>query len=212
MNEKFYALPIEKQQAIINAGYRVFSKNSYKKSPMSEIADAAGISKSLLFHYFYNKKELYLFLLENCVQVTLDYLQKYHCYEQTDLFEMMQHGLQAKVRLMKEYPDMGAFVLKAYYEKDEEVFQDIQAYITKYGSYQSNSKLLKLDPEQFVPGLDLEMMYQDMYWAGEGYLWEILQCGDVDVEQMEQEFAKLIAFWKSIYLRREESYGRNQNN
>lgn len=52
MNEKFFSLPIEKQEAIINAGYRVFSENSYKKSPMSEIADAAGISKSLLFYYF----------------------------------------------------------------------------------------------------------------------------------------------------------------
>lgn len=41
MNEKFFSLPIEKQEAIINAGYRVFSENSYKKSPMSEIADAA---------------------------------------------------------------------------------------------------------------------------------------------------------------------------
>ena len=57
MNEKFFSLPTEKQQAIINAGYRVFSQNSYKKSPMSEIAAAAGISKSLLFHYFKNKKE-----------------------------------------------------------------------------------------------------------------------------------------------------------
>lgn len=56
MNEKFYSLPEEKQQAIINAGYRVFSQNTYKNSPMSEIADAAGISKSLLFHYFHNKK------------------------------------------------------------------------------------------------------------------------------------------------------------
>ena len=44
MNEKFFALPKEKQQAIINAGYRVFSRNSYKKSPTQEIADAAGIS------------------------------------------------------------------------------------------------------------------------------------------------------------------------
>lgn len=64
MNEKFFSLPIEKQETIINAGFRVFSRNSYKKSPMSEIADAAGISKSLLFHYFHNKKELYLFLWE----------------------------------------------------------------------------------------------------------------------------------------------------
>ena len=52
MNEKFFSLPEKKQQAIINAGYRVFSSNSYNKSPMQEIADAAGISKSLLFHYF----------------------------------------------------------------------------------------------------------------------------------------------------------------
>lgn len=36
MNEKFYSLPKEKQQAIINAGYRVFSQNSYKKSPMQQ--------------------------------------------------------------------------------------------------------------------------------------------------------------------------------
>lgn len=71
MNEKFFSLPKEKQQAMIHAGYRVFSQNTYKKSPMSEIADAAGISKSLLFHYFTNKKELYLFLLENCAEITV---------------------------------------------------------------------------------------------------------------------------------------------
>ncbi|MBD5464391.1 MAG: helix-turn-helix transcriptional regulator, partial [Lachnospiraceae bacterium] len=28
---------------------------------MNEIADCAGISKSPLFHYFHNKRELYLF-------------------------------------------------------------------------------------------------------------------------------------------------------
>ena len=43
MNDKFYSLSKEKQQAIINAVYRVFSQNSYKKSPMQEVTDAAGI-------------------------------------------------------------------------------------------------------------------------------------------------------------------------
>ena len=77
MNERFFTLPLEKQQAIINAGYRVFSQNSYKNSPMSEIADAAGISKSLLFHYFRNKKELYLFLWDKCAETTIEYLTRY---------------------------------------------------------------------------------------------------------------------------------------
>lgn len=71
MNEKFYTLPEEKQRRIINAGFHVFSQNSYRKSPMSEIADAAGISKSLLFHYFLNKNELYLFLWEEGAKVTI---------------------------------------------------------------------------------------------------------------------------------------------
>ena len=37
---------------------------------MSEIAEAAGISKSLLFHYFHNKKELYMFLWDKCADTT----------------------------------------------------------------------------------------------------------------------------------------------
>ncbi len=31
MNNKFFKLPLEKQQRIINAAYKVFSQSSYKK-------------------------------------------------------------------------------------------------------------------------------------------------------------------------------------
>ena len=95
MNPKFFSLPKEKQQAILNAGYRVFSQNSYKNSPMSEIAAEAGISKSLLFHYFHNKKEFFLYLWDHCAETTIDYLTRYGCYEQTDLFESMERGMRA---------------------------------------------------------------------------------------------------------------------
>ena len=108
MNEKFYSLPEKKQQKIINAGFRVFSQNSYKKSPMNEIAGCAGISKSLLFHYFHNKKELYLFLWDRACRITMEYLNEYGCYEPNDLFEMMERGMRAKIYMMKKYPDMTA--------------------------------------------------------------------------------------------------------
>lgn len=203
MNEKFFALPKEKQQAIINAGYKVFSKNSYKKSPVSEIADAAGISKSLLFHYFRNKLELYIFLWDKCAEITLEYLTEFNCYEQKDLFESMYRGMQAKLRLMKEYPDMGSFVLKAFYEKEPEVCSAVQESYKKYFNLKANRTMINLDPEQFIPGLDIKMMYKDMYWACEGYLWETTQRGEFDVEKLEKDFIQIIEFWKSIYLRKE---------
>lgn len=203
MNPKFFALPEEKQCAIINAGYRVFSQNSYKKSPVSEIADAAGISKALLFHYFHNKKELYLFLVNNCVQVTEECIQRFQCFDQPDLFEMMRQGLRAKVYLMRRYPNMTSFILKAYYEKDSAVCPELQKIIEQYKSDRTFKAKLRLDPKQFIPGLDLEMMYLDMFWAGEGYIWEKVQWSDVSAEEMERDFERLIDFWKGVYLRKE---------
>lgn len=203
MNERFFSLPEEKQQAIINAGYRVFSQNSYKNSPMSEIADAAGISKSLLFHYFRNKKELYMFLWDKCAGITIEYLTKYGCYGQDGLFESMERGMRAKLEIIGIYPDMANFTIKAFYEKDPEICAAVHESYHRYFSLKAERTRLNLDPEQFVPGLDIQMMYREMYWAAEGYLWEMVQRGEVDIGRMERDFTALMNFWKSVYLRKE---------
>ena len=79
MNERFYQLPEDRRNSIINAGFRVFSQYSYKNSPMSEIAAEAGISKSLLFYYFRNKKELYLFLCRYSAELTEQEMIRQKC-------------------------------------------------------------------------------------------------------------------------------------
>ena len=48
------------------------------------------------------------------------------------------------------------------------------------------------------------MMWQDMYWASEGYLWEKFQKGTLDADEVERDFVRMINFWKQIYLRKEE--------
>ena len=204
MNSRFFSLPEEKQQIILNAGFHVFSRNTYKKSPMSEIADAAGISKALLFHYFHNKKELYLFLWVTCARITVEEMERSGCYEQKDLFNSMNYGMQAKMRITRQYPDMAFFAVKAFYEKDPEVSSDIQKSMAKYLSIHATRKLQELDPEEFIPGIDLNMMYKEMYWAYEGYLWEYLQRGNLNFDEMERGFQNLLDFWKSVYLRKTE--------
>ena len=88
-------------------------------------------------------------------------------------------------------------------EKDSEIREDIQNSMAGHLAYRATAKLLNVDPEQFIPGIDLQMMYKEMYWASEGYLWEKLQCGEINIDEMEQDFMKLIEFWKAIYLRKE---------
>ena len=62
-----------------------------------------------------------------------------------------------------------------------------------------------MDPKDLLPGLDLEMMYRQMFLASEGYLWEMMQQGRVDWEKVRQDFARLLEFWKSTYYRKEKT-------
>ena len=175
MNEKFYALSEEKQNRIINAGFKVFSENSYRKSPVGEIAAEAGISKSLLFFYFRNKKELYLFLLKTSEEITKKKLLESGSYLGSDIFDIMYRGLLAKAEMMKEYPDMSRFAIKAYYEKDPEVVKEVQEVVAPYTKVETNTILPPLDLSLFKDGLDIDKMVED--------------------------YKKIIEFWKTLYLK-----------
>lgn len=205
MNEKFFNLPHEKQQRIINAGYRVFSQNAYKKSPVGEIALEAGISKSLLFHYFRNKKELYLFLWDEAGRLTLEALREEGCYEPTDLFEMMELGFKAKMKLMRRYPDLTGYVMKAFYEKEPEIATVIQERYAVLSRQSVEPALKKLRYDNFRKDLNFAMIIKDMYWATEGYLWGELRKGALDPNKVEKDFRELLDFWKQVYTVQKEA-------
>ena len=113
----------------------------------------------------------------------------------------MLRGLTAKINMMKKYPDITRFSLRAYYETDPEVADGIKELIGKTASFEANSSRMKIDPSQFKNGLDLEMMYNDMYFASEGYLWENTRSGISDGDKAEEDFRKMINFWKTLYLK-----------
>lgn len=98
MNEKFFSLSQEKKDRIVRCAYEVFSQNSYKEASMSKIVDAGGISKSLLFHYFLNKKELYLYLWEKAEKLFSEINRQY--YRETSVFfEAIRQRFLAGVRI-----------------------------------------------------------------------------------------------------------------
>ncbi len=49
----------QRRRLLIEAGSAVFAEHAFEEISMRQIADAAGISKSLLYHYFPSKSELF---------------------------------------------------------------------------------------------------------------------------------------------------------
>lgn len=201
MNDKFFQLPSEKQQRIINAAYKVFSQNSYKKAPMSEIADESGISKALLFHYFMNKHELYMFLWNRSIEQIHKASSKYCVVDTTDFFEILHRSLLAKCSVVRSYPYLYQFAANAYYEQDPKIKSSIQANFHHVSKNSEDILWETADMSKFRQDIDIRFMYQEILWTSDGYLRQMILSGKLKADQMEKDFERMIEQWKKVYLK-----------
>lgn len=200
MNDKFFQLPFEKQRRIINAAYKVISQNSYKKAPMSEIADEGGISKALLFHYFINKCELYMFLWNNSIEQIQKASSEYHVTEATEFFEMMYRSLLAKCSVIRFYPYLYQFAVNAYYEQEPQIKRNIQENYYLVSKNSENILWNTINVSELRQDIDVKLMYQEIIWTSDGYLRQMIFSGQLDADQMEKDFERMIEQWKKVYL------------
>lgn len=77
MNEKFFNLPQERQDLIRSSAMLEFGEGSFKKTSADAIAKRASVSKGLLFHYFKDKRELYLYLFQYAIDECMDIFNRH---------------------------------------------------------------------------------------------------------------------------------------
>ena len=97
---KFESLPEQRREAIVSAAVEAFGKNDYKGASTEDIARRAGISKGLLFFYFKNKKELYLYLMEHLMEKVSDLVVDDAFYEIDDFFELLVYAAETKRKVL----------------------------------------------------------------------------------------------------------------
>jgi len=66
---------ISQREKIKNAAMKVFSQKGFHSSSVQEIADEAGVNKSLFFYYFQNKENLFYLIFKENMQDFLSKLQ-----------------------------------------------------------------------------------------------------------------------------------------
>ena len=201
MNERFFLMPKEKQNKILNAAFKVFAQNDYKKAPMSEIAAEGDISKALLFYYFNNKLELYMYLWEKTMKLTEISVKKHKVLETDDFFVMLERGIAAKCSLMRQFPFLYLFSMNAYYEKCPEVKEKVQKSFGFINQRSLETVLKMINPSNIREGFTVEEIYQEVLFASDGFLLQIYRSGKLDIDKMENDYCKLIMLWKKAYSR-----------
>ena len=205
MNDKFNSLSDERQKMIINGAMKCFSIHGYEKASMADIAKEAGVSKALLFHYFETKKKLFLYLWNLTAEKTRESLVTSDVEGDKDFFSAMEKGLKAKMDLARSWPWMAIFAVKAWYEDDPEVSPDITKSTDPYAKVTGETLRLLYTDTDFRDDLDIGVMYKDMYYMSEGYLWHEMQRGKIDPNKMEEEYMSFIKLWRKAYLKGEKN-------
>ncbi|WPC43939.1 TetR/AcrR family transcriptional regulator [Clostridium sp. JS66] len=174
MFSKFLSIDIEKQNRILNAAMKEFAKNGYEKASTNEIVKESEISKGLLFHYFKNKKQLFLYLYDYCVELNMNEFYKKINLNESDFFTRLRQTQLIKMELLKKYPEIFRFIKSAYLEESSEIKQELEA---------KNKELMKkgvdvlfkgIDTSKFKEGIDIKKVINIVVWTLQGFANEVM--------------------------------------
>ncbi|WLR55884.1 TetR/AcrR family transcriptional regulator [Mesobacillus subterraneus] len=194
MSSKFLSLNPEKQERILNAALKEFALKGYENASTNEIVKSAGISKGLLFHYFSNKKELYLFLYNHFVDVLLEELFNELDFSERDIFERLKNMMILKNKLMARHPEVFNFMMSASMETSEEVKEALNSTSTELMNNSFGRLFENIDLAKFREGTDIPRTINIIMWTLEGFSNQELE----KAKKLNKEFLNFNEAFKEV--------------
>lgn len=191
MNPKFFNLPPERQDLIRNSAMVEFGEGTFKKTSADSIAKRAGVSKALLFHYFKDKRELYLYLFQFALNVCIkQYMLKTYDFGETDFFLALEKGQTVKMDMVRRYPGLFRFVMRAYYERDSILSPKLRRGLNDLLESTSKDFLKRMDLYKFKDGVDPWEVIRLLTLAAEGMMARTGAYTEEEIEILFQEYRK----------------------
>ncbi len=191
MNPKFFNLPPERQDLIRSSAMLEFGENTFKKTSADSIAKRANISKGLLFHYFKDKRELYLYLFQYALEVCVKkYMLKTYDFGETDFFLALEMGQAIKMDMVRRYPGLFRFVMRAYYERDSVLSPHLRKELNSLLEDTSRDFLARMDVYKFKDGVDPFEVIRLLTLAAEGMMARTNAYTAEEIDELFLEYKK----------------------
>jgi len=104
---------------LIEVGLELFGRNPYDQVSMADIARSAGVSEGLVYHYFSNRRHLFVSVLERVLENLLRATRPSPAAESPR--ERLFAGLRQHLRFAERYPEAYSMVVQGGNGVDGEV-------------------------------------------------------------------------------------------
>lgn len=172
MFSKFLKLEPEKQVRIINAAIKEFAHKGYKNASTNEIVKEAGISKGLLFHYFKNKKALFLFLYDYSIEaLSKEFFDLSKTFlPEKEYFKKMRQMFLFEYELFKKHPEMYDFFKSTVELEPGDLKDEVESRYQKLLMKDFRDTLEDFDKSKFKEGIDIKKAINTINWSVYGLL------------------------------------------
>lgn len=180
------APPIDKRRQILDAAIRVFARQGFHSTRVSDIADEAGVAYGLVYHYFSSKEEVLNELFSERWSLLLAAIE-----------EADSGGEAPRVKLEA----VAAFIIESY-RHDPELMKVIIVEVTRAANsfgrthlpeirraYESIGRIVSEGQESGAFRHDIDPAFASMSFYGaieqllSGWIFDLIPASDADYEQ-----------------------------
>lgn len=123
----------ERRRQLLSAAQEVFVSNGFHGAAMDDIAEAARVSKPVLYQHFPGKRELYLALLDNHLGTLTDFLQT-ALNSTTDNKLRVRETMRAYFRFVAQESQGHRLVFESDLTNDTEVSARIEEFNARFAN------------------------------------------------------------------------------
>ena len=160
--------PDGRRTALITAAISEFATAGYLASSTNHIVEEAGVSKGLLFHYFGDKKGLYLYAVQTCITEVMRRFDERLGPTSPDLFERLRQYTLTKWSLIEEQPSTFAFLQEAMTDPPAELRDALLASTAEITASTYQRLFQGIDTSTFRPGVTIERAMLLLSWTFDG--------------------------------------------
>jgi AcrR family transcriptional regulator len=189
-----------RQERVVNAAWEIFARFGYRKASMQDIAEAADVSKSVLFKYHGTKENLYRAVFWRASEeiAKADAAAKAGRMDGETVFAAMRRTVDIRMRLFAESPYLYAFSYAAAYDDDplpKALFTKALQQAEAAGSGETAYRGLRDD---LLPSQAKQLIF----WISNGFLADQLALGMTEPERVRQEYLDWIDVMERLMTRK----------
>ena len=224
MLSKFYLLEKKRQLEIINAGFEVFGRYEYAKASTEIIAKKAGVSKGLLFFYFKNKRDFFIFLFKYAEQILRFEIDNEPTagskvvYESefnsksciTDFFEVIEFVTERKYAVLERMPYIMTFMLMAMHSKDDIVRDVLSAQKKEEIPPLTDNIFQSVNYDKFRSDVEPSTILEMLGYLLDGYIQTKLNMNDpIVLDELMQKYKQWAELLKRAAYREDKLKGES---